>query len=52
MSVIIALSDKTHFSIAGDNDPIMAGARSGLLSMNAGEDLAEDCSAIDFSTWN
>ena len=52
MSVIIALSEKTHFSIAGDNDSIMAGARAGLFNVNAGEDIAGNCSAIDFSNWN
>ena len=51
-SVEINFEVISHFAIVGDNDPIMKGVRHGLLDVNAGETLAEDCSNIDFSDWN
>ena len=41
-----------HHSMVGRNDPIFRGVREGLLNFNAGEDVAGDCSTIDFSVWN
>ena len=52
VSIIPWNETQFHFTIVGDNDPIWRNARHGLLDVNAGEDLAADCSAIDFSDWN
>ena len=52
MSVEMNFTDLKHFTIVGDNDPIMRNVRHGLLDVNAGEELAADCSAINFNDWN